>query len=158
MGLACRQSWCLGPCGSDTDERQKPGARAGALSRRRQEMGMRARFRRWVGICGSVVVIAGTMSGAALAFGQASASAAGSSTAFTLDLGTPTTIVQNALGAPANPTGTPPTGNFNAGDGWTFTMEGWHVGDQIAITLGTTSGGPPVECNTSPYPYGVNQT
>ena len=121
-------------------------------------MGMRARFRRWVGICGSVVVIAGTMSGAALAFGQASASAAGSSTAFTLDLGTPTTIVQNALGAPANPTGTPPTGNFNAGDGWTFTMEGWHVGDQIAITLGTTSGGPPVECNTSPYPYGVNQT
>ena len=109
-------------------------------------MGMRARFRRWVGICGSVIVIAGTMSGAALAFGQTSASAAGSSTAFSLDLGTPTTIYQNTLG---DNTSHPAV---NAGDGWNFIMEGWHVGDQIAITLGTTSGGPGVECNTSPYP------
>ena len=114
-------------------------------------MGIGARFRRWVGIFGAFSVIALTATGAAMTIGQASASAAASSSAFSLDLGIPAGITQNTVGDI-----TPVA--VNAGDGWNFVMEGWQVGDQIAISTGTASGGPGVECNTSPFPFGVNQT
>jgi len=89
-----------------------------------------------------------------LTIGQGTASAS-SSTAFSLDLGTATTINQNTQGAPG--TGTPPTGQLNAGDGWSFVVTGWVAGDQINILTGTPNGGPGVECNTA-IPAGVNQT
>jgi hypothetical protein len=91
--------------------------------------------------------------GSALAIGETAASAAGSSTAFSLDLSTPTTIYQNVQGSLTTPT--------NAGDGWNFVVEGWSAGDQIVIQVGTPNGGTTEstlqECNTA-YPQGVNSS
>jgi len=116
-------------------------------------MGIRARFRRMVGIFGTVAIVASMATGTALAIGQTSASAA--SSAFSLDLGTATGIYQDVIGT--TPAFSPPGGPTNAGDGWNFTVTGWHVGDTIAIATGTTNGGPGVECNT-PEPNGVNSS
>ena len=116
-------------------------------------MGMKTRFRRWVGISGSVAIVAMLATGSALAIGATAASAVGTSTAFSLDLSTPTTIYQNVQGDQTTPT--------NAGDGWNFVVEGWTVNEQIVIQVGTPNGGttqPTLqECNTA-YPQGVNSS
>lgn len=123
-----------------------------------------SRFRRLVGIFGAMSVVIGTITGAALTIGQGAASAA--SSAWSLDLGTPTVIFQNVTGQPGLPPvgPNPATPPFNAGDGWNFIASGWAAGDTITITIGTANGGPGVECNTNDLSnpatpgFGVNQT
>jgi hypothetical protein len=121
-----------------------------------------ARFRRWVGIFGAMSVVVGTVVGASLAVGQSAASA--SSSAWSLDLNTPTVIFQNTVGAGGTPPVSPVIPASNAADGWNFVATGWVAGDTITLTIGTGNGGPGVECNTNYLGnpntpgFGVNQT
>jgi len=125
-------------------------------------MGMGARLRRTVGVFGAMSVILGTVVGASLAVGQSAASA--SSSAWSLDLSTPTVIFQNTIGSPGTPTVDPVVPSANSGDGWNFIATGWVAGDTITLTIGTPNGGPGVECNTNNLGnpntpgFGVNQT
>jgi putative cell wall-binding protein len=100
-----------------------------------------------------MAMITGIFGGAALAIGQSAASA-GTSSAWTVDLGGPNAIVQNGEGQQAVPV---VGGEENPGNGWSFVVAGWVAGDQIVLTVGTPNGGAGVECNTV-NPYGVNQS
>jgi putative cell wall-binding protein len=116
-------------------------------------MGMGSRFRRVAGVFGAMAMIAGIFGGAALAIGQSAASA-GTSSAWSVDLGGPNVLLQNAIGYQDTPV---VGGVENAGNGWSFVVAGWVTGDQIVLTVGTPNGGAGVECNTV-NPYGVNQS